>query len=345
MIANIEGLKIQGLEFIKEIARATLALNPDPVVQVRIIRDVLMVSKTTKSLIDAKNDLRRSRWIDILEQEQRPDGSWGRFHSLNTMKRQKIGTTEWGVERAVSLGLNLEDIVIKRVIEYLHQLIKGNVRFPDPEEKNERWPIGTRLFVASILALVQPTDPILTPIWHQWIEIIKATFGSGEYSVLKEVQAHRDIHGLVVPKNNLHYLHANNKYLVTLLGSRADQLPNLLEKRFFNWLWRNKKGLGYVGVPVNVKPNLSRPPSVEAWFTSQEILSRFPSWQRAAGRTITWLWEIQKADNFWDFGERIPTSRFLPLSENWRRRRNRYIDWTTRVLLLLVRYYEEASSN
>jgi hypothetical protein len=40
----------------------------------------------------------------------------------------------------------------------------------------------------------------------------------------------------------------------------------------------------------------------------------------------------------WDFGEQAGKTYYFPLSNNWRKKGNRAIDHSTRVLALLSRY-------
>jgi hypothetical protein len=84
-----------------------------------------------------------------------------------------------------------------------------------------------------------------------------------------------------------------------------------------------------------------KPGPVDRWFTSHELLSHFPVWRNMAEETVEWLWENQNPEGIWDFGTRSPSSAFMPLSETWRKKGVRRLDWTTRVLLLLSTYYRK----
>ncbi|UCD18199.1 MAG: hypothetical protein JSV44_04615, partial [Candidatus Zixiibacteriota bacterium] len=80
----------------------------------------------------------------------------------------------------------------------------------------------------------------------------------------------------------------------------------------------------------------------ELWLTSLELVSRFSGWQEFAGDAVEWLWKQRNDDRLWDFGSRadFSLSHYFPLSENWRRKADRQNDWTTRVLLLIKKYYD-----
>jgi len=82
-----------------------------------------------------------------------------------------------------------------------------------------------------------------------------------------------------------------------------------------------------------------KPGHVDRWLTSQELLADFPSWSGLAGNIVTWLWAQRSEDEGWDFGPRLAFSAALPLSETWRKKGARRLDWSTRVLTLLQRWY------
>lgn len=102
------------------------------------------------------------------------------------------------------------------------------------------------------------------------------------------------------------------------------------------------KGIGYLEIPLNREPS-RKTGKFDRWLSSIELLARlFPSWVRFARSSINWLMEQRDEQGFWDFGARTNAITFLPLSDSWRERRQRQFDWTTRSLILLRRYYDEA---
>jgi hypothetical protein len=113
--------------------------------------------------------------------EQWADGSWGAFHSRNTRLKQKIVTTEAGVERALALGLDAAHPILEKTTNYLLRVMNGEIPFPDRHEKNDRWKTGMRLFLASTLALIHPNHPVLDQDRKLWVSIAELTFQSGKY--------------------------------------------------------------------------------------------------------------------------------------------------------------------
>jgi hypothetical protein len=96
-----------------------------------------------------------------------------------------------------------------------------------------------------------------------------------------------------------------------------------------------------LGEPLSRLPSLSKAGQLERWLASLELLSRFPSWVEFVEETIQWLWGMRNIDGWWDLGSRSVTSVMLPLSDHWRRKKFRQIDWTTRILLLMSAYYSK----
>ncbi len=78
-------------------------MQPDATVHIRLLHDVLRLLAQGEALINARQDVIRSRWVQELVQEQHGDGSWGRLHSRDLQAKTRIITTEVGVERALAL--------------------------------------------------------------------------------------------------------------------------------------------------------------------------------------------------------------------------------------------------
>ena len=107
------------IDIIEETAAMILEQDPDIVVRYRLIRDVFREGADSSELQEAKSKLKDSQCIQELEQEQREDGGWGAFHSRSTRMKQKIPSTEVGVERALSLGLDASHSILQRTSAYI----------------------------------------------------------------------------------------------------------------------------------------------------------------------------------------------------------------------------------
>lgn len=331
-----------GLDVIREIADGLLAQNPDPAVRTRLLRGVLDRLGDDRDLEQARQALAKSHWVRELEAEQWEDGSWGRLHSQDYSAKQKVPTTEAGVERALALGLGAGHPVLWKAARYLEGVVEGAIRCRDRPEKNDRWPTGVQLFAAAILAQIQPDLLALDAVWELWLEIARRTFSSGSYDAEAEVRAHHDLTGATVKDS---YLVIDNRYALRLLSSRATDLPRDLEAALLDWVWHGADGVRYLGQTMSRPPEPAKAGPLDRWFASLELLSRFPSWRRLAQDVVQWLWDRRTIDGMWDLGPRPASCVARPLSESWRRKGARKADWTTRVLLLLRRYHDCVSSD
>jgi len=319
---------------IRAIAENLLAATDNPIVHCRLMRDVLQLPEHDPRLQSARRRLYNSRQVQTLLQEQHADGSWGRFHSQDTRLKQKILTTEMGVERAVALGLGLWQPRIERTRDYLAAQLAGVVEFPDPPEKNERWVTGVQLFTASTLARLDPQHQLLKPVRELWREIAVRIFRNGTYDEGAEIQAHAELTGAPVVDS---YLVIRNKYALNLLGSQPGSLPTVIEQVLLSWLWTHPEGIGYLSVPLSASPGGLHSGAFERWFASMELLSAgFTTWAKFALASMAWVWDQRAADGLWDFGPRAARSDVLPFSDHWRAPRNRVVDWSARSLCLFA---------
>ncbi len=312
------------------IAAGILGSDPDPVVRIRLEREVLH-HPGLRGAAD-QTALAANPWVQQLAHQQHPDGSWGRFHSQDTRLKQKIITTEVGVARGLALGLDLRHPCLQKALAYLAGLLRGEIEFPDPPERNDRWPTGARLFTAATLALLDPAHPLLDEPWALWVQIAGRTFTSGEYDCEAEIRAHRQLTGATVEGS---YLELNNKYALALLSAHPAGLPAGLADSLLRWLWQLPQGIRYLGMPLSQPPMPDSPTALDRWLSSHELLARFPGWRALASDAIDWLWVQQRADGLWDFGARQKSYWAWPLSASWRNPQQRAFDHTTRLLALL----------
>jgi hypothetical protein len=314
-------------------AEQVLARNPAAPARVRLLRDVLGRRADDAELRQARAELEHCRWVVELAAEQRADGGWGAFHSRDTRLKQKIPTTEAGIERAVALGLTEASPVLAKARDYLAGLLANPAAFPDYPEKNDRWPTGVAMFLAGTLAQFSPSHPALKPAQSLWIRLAERTFASGGYGVHNEIAAHAELTGATVAGS---YLRIGNRYAAAILSSAPELLPPEVEQAYLNWLWRKPDGLIYLEeMPSAMPPPVGYSGRLDRWLVTCELLSRFPRFHELSAGIADWLWSQCTADGLWDLGPRGSTSTWFPLAYSWRKPLNRRLDWSTRVLVLL----------
>lgn len=326
-------------------ARAQLLLgrNPSPVAALRLKRDVLRLPPGDQQLELLLEQVSHSHHVRNLIQEQNPDGGWGAFHTRTTKSKQKTGSTEVAVERAINLGLSPDHACLVRAKNYILSIMHGEFQFPDRHEKNDRWTTGMRLFLASTLSLIDPSNEELDQDRALWRDIVVRSFRSGAYSEKDEILAHRELTGASV-KNS--YLTIDNRYTLNILGSKGGLLPMEVETAFVKWLWSRDEGIGYLEAPLSKMPQFSAPGPFERWTISLEMMSRLALRSaRFLAKQIMCIWERQDQEGLWDFGSRAAFSTFLPLSDTWRSRSDRKVDWSTRVLLLASNWLRERADS
>lgn len=330
-----EAKRLPRLEDVEELASLMLERTDEPVVRYRLLRDVLR-SPQTSVLRQERDKVLQSRHILELVSTQRKDGNWGRFHSRDGTDKRTAYTTETAVERGLALGLDAECTVFRRAISYMISVLEGIVVWPDPPEKNDRWPVGVQLITAATLAQVDPGNRSVDKVWEVWFEIARRAFASGSYDAHAEILAHRELTGASVKDS---YLTIHNRYSLSLLAARSRQIPMELQRAIVKWIWRREKGVGYLHVALHDLPECSSSSRMERWMRSLEILSGFECWTQFSGEAVEWLWKSREKNDLWDFGSKGRCSTYYPLSESWRKKENRQIDCSTRALSLLRRFY------
>jgi len=328
---DLEALLIAG-------ANAVLGTRPDPVVELRVRRDVLGSLERSAEIKKLKVQIDETEWVKSLADEQRPDGSWGRLHSEDTSQRQRHPTTEFAVRRAVALGLTNEHPVLCLARDHLANVItSGNCA--DPPEKNDRWPTGVRLFAASTLSRYDADHAAVVSYWHLWCEIAELAFATGSYDPDREAAAHHELTGASVRDS---YLRLDNRYALELLTSRG-HVDAKVGRGLAAWLLGSREGIRYLSVPL-LRPLFGSPSGTDRWLTSLDIILGLPLTAEQLQCLLTPLIGQRGDDGLWDLGLRPVRSEALPLSDNWRSRRKRTADWSTRVLLTLAKAESVAKS-
>jgi hypothetical protein len=317
------------LEGIRRSTRDILEGIPDGIIAYRLFREVLRLSPNDPKLAQTKNAALSSKWVRLLEEEQLPDGSWGRFHSQDTKKKAVFRTTEEAIDRAFALGLDPGDELLRRTRHYVLDVMHGNAQIPDRIEQSESWPLLIQFILAGRLAQIDPANDILVSFWSYLAEVANQAFASGNYRLEDEAAAHLHLSGRHVPQGFLESQHA-------LWVLSTQPLPNQLEFALIDWIWHKPDGIRYLRAPLSDP----QPRLIGYWQRSMNIISRFSCWRRICAQTMNKLWEGRDEHGLWDFGSRIASRVDFPLSESWRHSVNRKMDYSTCMLILMRRYFD-----
>ncbi len=107
----------------KVLAQIILGFEPDAIVRFRLLRDVLHLLPASPELSQITTKLNRHPWIKQLSQDQQPDGSWGRFHSMDSRIKARFPTSEVAVRRALALGLDKDNPILARAASYMQRVL------------------------------------------------------------------------------------------------------------------------------------------------------------------------------------------------------------------------------
>jgi hypothetical protein len=327
---------------LKTIAERLLDKQPDPAPRFRLLRDVLRYDPADAAYQEAERDLLQSKWVLQLADSQWDDGTWGRFHTQDTSKKQPFPTTESAVAIALELGLDRHSSILQKAIPTILDYVDGKAAWPDPPEKHDNpqaWYVWVRHYSAAILALIDPHHAWLDEFWRLWAEALQAAFQSGAYDRQREIVALNALMQCRM-KNPVPF---HVRYPLLILSATHNRLSDDLERRMLDFVMHYPAGIYYVyGKDISVLPPiLSR--DFGHWFYAHRLLSRFRLWKELAVDGLNWIWAQRAPEGFWDFGSKIGRKPYtgFPLSESWRRSENRIIDCTTSVLGLLSKCFDD----
>ena len=179
--------------------------------------------------------------------------------------------------------------------------------------------------------------PQLDAFWSLWAQALHDAFQSGSYDRMREIAALNELLDCRM-KNPVPF---HKRYPLLILSATRHQLSDDLERKMLDYVMHTPSGIYYVyekNISIN-PPILSR--DFGGWLRAHQLLSRFRLWTTLATEAVNWIWAQRTDEGFWDVGSSIarkPWTSF-PLSESWRRPKNRIIDSTVEILGLLSKVY------
>ncbi|HEX7619953.1 MAG TPA: hypothetical protein VF359_02000 [Anaerolineales bacterium] len=97
---------------IESIGRLLLEAQSNPIFSHRILQDVQCLPPGFAELTTFRAHMLTHPWVEELGRPQRPDGSWSRFHSMESTIKTRFSSTEIAIRRALMLGLDKETPVL-----------------------------------------------------------------------------------------------------------------------------------------------------------------------------------------------------------------------------------------
>ena len=190
---------------------------------------------------------KKERLLKKLLDEQQQDGSFGRFHTMNSKVKQKISTTQAAAWLMYENAFTRNDDICNKTCLYMERLLNDLSLWPDVWEKNKWCKPGVPLFIVSSLALFGSEDKKYKEICNVWIDLLVSTFETGEYSKDNVDAAAKDLLGVEIDGSYIG-LHCLNN--LALYACNVDTISLDVQKAYIKWLHNYDGMIGY----TNIRP-------------------------------------------------------------------------------------------
>jgi len=99
------------------------------------------------------------------------------------------------------------------------------------------------------------------------------------------------------------------------------------------------RGIVYIyNSPVNVLPEVFASKNASRYLSAMELLAAYDSAPKKLGFVVEWLLDNRGADGMWDMGAAVKDGINFPLSDSWRKPKDRKSDCTARITKLIKMY-------
>jgi hypothetical protein len=236
------------------------------------VKEILKKDPSSPEYTNAYNNMIQSKWYRELADEQWEDGSWGRFHSMDSkVPKQKFATTEAALRRSLELSLSKDDPMIVKCIRLLARYVRGEETWTDNIEKhkdNGKGHMFCRPFMsAAVLNMFDPENPVIKPLRDVVAETLRTAFVSGTFNDVFWEQKVKEYH---VPS-----IVAPGSLYGSMLMQNGDCLDDTLQRQWLDYIWKIKGGIYYVSnVPPADKQYLENKLFIQ-WLSTLELLSGF----------------------------------------------------------------------
>lgn len=308
-----------------------IAANATDPFQMYLLRKELMNAPVEDNLV---KQIRASKHYTELAETQWDDGSWGRFHSMDShAAKTKFATTESALKRMRDLGLGKGDPMVDSGIALMESYLKNEAAWRDNIEKHNdggKSHMRFRYFcTAANLNLFDPENTAITPFREVCVEQIRAAFASGEFDESAWRRRNADFSGTCLEPFMAHTL---------WLVQRGDYLGADIERAYLKHIWERREGIYYI-----YDARVSQPLSIEnrrfpAWLAALETLSGFAPFPELMRRDIFDYLQVEIAKLL--FNEcKLPASSAVVgrYCENSRLKGARANDMLLRILRILVK--------
>lgn len=332
------------LKDVIELGYKLLEMEPGIVQKHKILKEIIGIDRDSAEYMKARNDFYESEQYLELEAAREEHGMWGQYHTENTKVKRVFKTTEVAMKRCRSLGLDLDDRIIRTLLDSIIGMFTGKIPWPDSLEKTNAWMnMGFRWTLFGGIANLDRFNPVLDKSWAIAAELVTGSFKSGEFR-----QRDHDETFMKLAVGEL--TNAQKKRLSTIqfigtggwplmVGATHNKLPYEIEKMYMDWLVNKPEGIyGRSPYPYKSMPAVSEGDFM-GYMRVQTLLSPFRAWKDVYGEEV--LDNLKNAageDGLWYPGPGTKSLYVLKsyemhqLADNWRNPAAAKIDFSIFIL-------------
>jgi hypothetical protein len=312
------------------LADRLLDMHLDPIPEFILLKEFKHADPASRDYQNAYERACAHPFVKEIEAAQNARGFWPPYHLH----------AEDMLRRCLSMGLDKDHVCLKRVSEYLQNVLNGNESWDQVEKQdNPRW--WPEMFVplasAAMLSLIDPDNPLPGFYRRRWAGFAEAAFSSGRYDPAADAAAQITHFGFRTKRTMPPFGYYNLLLLAPQNDARS--LSNGTDQALVDHCMREVAHITYVYnnglselMPIHAHGRDSR--DFPHWLRALSLVAQFKGWKKYRDEYAVWmlsqrneagLWVLDKKPNRFDF----------PLSDSWRNRKNRVIDSTIMVMRFL----------
>lgn len=185
------------------------------------------------------------RMIVKLTQAQHADGSFGRFHTMDSKLKQKVPTTEAAAWLMYEYSITREYDICDNMCIYIERLLNDISLWPDSWEKNLFFKPSVPLFIASKLSLFGSYDETYKEICNLWVNLLIIAFETNEYNTKAVNEKSKNIFGIDIDGSYIG-LHSINH--IALYSANTKIIPPNIQNAYLKWLHNYNGVIGYTNI-------------------------------------------------------------------------------------------------
>jgi hypothetical protein len=266
------------------------------------------------------------KWAKKIIELQHNDGSWGYFHTLSNPTAKQPITTEQASRRLEILGFTINDKPIQKTVKYLHNCLTGKESIPDRWEKGSDWKSYHDLMLSTWIKRFTLGDKYANKISDKWVEIVNNSFVKNQFAQNLYDSMYNK---LLCPEKGKRIWGCMSFYVVSIL---ANSLAKNIEPVFFDYVLNFPTGVYYFGYNKSVKtlPETFASVKTSSYIRMIELLTTYKN-KKCKDKLAfikKWFESNKLNDREWDLGKNSKDNILLPLSDSWRKDKDRIKDCT-----------------